>query len=150
MRSCIYVLLLLSGDIRRLAYRQFWSSVCKYQHIYLPFLYGFLGISMRVSDVTEVFSQLRNGPMRVNPHGVLGHLEHIASKLFCAWWRIYVPIFVWGCPLDRFLLLTLIAELMTGYWLAFNFQVSHISDVAEFPLSEKVIRLHGVTSDLSV
>lgn len=127
----------VKGDIRRLAARQSWSWVCEFQHIYLPLLYGFLGISMRVSDVAEVFTKHTNGPMRVNPHGYWGHFEHIASKLFCCWWRVYLPLVQWHCPMGRFVLLAVLAELMTGYWLAFNFQVSHISDVATFPLHDK-------------
>ncbi len=93
---------------------------------------------MRISDVTEVFTKHRNGPMRVNPHGYFGHLEHICAKLFCAFWRIYIPLYVWNCPLYTYLILTFAAEMMTGYWLAFNFQVSHISDVAAFPLANEV------------
>ena len=118
---------------------------------------------MRFSDVAEVFTKHTNGPVRVNPHGVWGHAEHIASKLFCAYWRIYIPLYMWNCDVKTFVLLTTIAELMTGrvkivctnmiiylklfigYWLAFNFQVSHISTVAEFPLSAK-----GISCDLSV
>lgn len=128
-----------TGDIRRLVSRQVWSELSKWQHFYLPVLYGFLGVSMRVSDITEVFTAHTNGPMRVNPHGVLGHLEHIVSKCFFVLWRFYLPLVVWEVPLPMFALLTFIAEMSTGYWLAFNFQVSHISTVAEFPLGDVAV-----------
>jgi len=35
----------------------------------------------------------------------------------------------------QFLWINAVIELTTGYWLAFNFQVSHISTLAEFPLN---------------
>ena len=94
--------------------RQVWKSICKFQHLYLPVLYGFLGISMRFSDIAEVFTKHTNGPVRVNPHGVWGHAEHIISKLFCIYWRVYIPLYVWKADISTFVLLTVIAELMTG------------------------------------
>ena len=111
------------GDLRRIVPLQAWTYMSKFQHIYLPILYGFLGMAMRYADIFEVFSKHRNGPLRVNPHGVFGHLEHIASKLFFVYWRIYLPL-SFGLDVYTFLSLFAIAELSTGYWLAFNFQVS--------------------------
>mmetsp|Transcript_5546 Transcript_5546/g.5727 ORF Transcript_5546/g.5727 Transcript_5546/m.5727 type:complete len:478 (+) Transcript_5546:79-1512(+) len=124
------------GDLRRIVKRQAWAYTSQFQYIYLPIMYGFLGMLMRYADITEVFTAMKNGPVRVNPHGFLGHLEHILSKLFFCFWRIYLPL-SYGMPLSTFLPLFAATELMTGYWLAWNFQVSHISDVADFPLSEK-------------
>ena len=79
--------------------------------------------------------------MRVNPHGITGQLEHIASKVFFLFWRVYLPLSMMEqsnghLTLSSFALLFLAAELTTGYWLAFNFQVSHVSDVADWPLGE--------------
>jgi fatty acid desaturase len=124
------------GDLRRLVDRQTWQPFVKYQYIYMPVLYGLLGISMRVADVFEVFAQLKNGTMRVNPHGMLGQLEHLTSKLFFVWWRIYLPLSM-GISLPTFIALFITAELTTGYWLALNFQVSHVSDVADWPMGDK-------------
>lgn len=126
-----------TGDIRRLVSRQLMSEVAKWQHIYLPLLYGLLGISMRISDVSQVYTAQINGPMRVNDHGLLGHMEHIISKACFAYWRIYLPLAVWGADPSAFWVSTAVIELMTGYWLAYNFQVSHISTAADFPLSDK-------------
>jgi hypothetical protein len=47
---------------------------------------------------------------------------------------------MWNAPVPMFILLTTIAELSTGYWLALNFQVSHISTVAEFPLGDVAVK----------
>ena len=124
------------GDLRRLVSKQTWRPYVSFQHLYMPFLYGFLGISMRFADVIDVFWKHKNGTIRVNPQGFLGHLEHIASKLFFIWWRIYLPLSM-GLPLSTFIVLFLTAEMSTGYWLAFNFQVSHVSDIADWPLGDK-------------
>lgn len=35
-----------TGDLRRLVHRQRWSSLYKYQHIYMPPLYGLLGLKV--------------------------------------------------------------------------------------------------------
>lgn len=124
------------GDLRRLVSRQAWAYTSKFQVIYLPIIYGLLGMAMRYADIFEVFSQLKNGPVRVNPHGFWGQAEHLLSKLFFCSWRIVLPLYL-GINLQDFLILSAVTELTTGYWLAFNFQVSHISDVADWPLSEK-------------
>ena len=44
-------------------------------------------------------------------------------KLVWTAWRIGVPLLVLGVPLSTYWGLFLIAELASGYWLAFNFQV---------------------------
>jgi len=134
-----------SGDIRRLVGKQSWLWVRKYQHLYLPILYGLLGISMRIADITEVFGKNQNAMVRVNPHGFLGYLNQIMAKLTCFVWRIAIPYYYFLKNPDTsantcinaslFVGLTIIMEMMTGYWLAFNFQVSHISAVADFPMS---------------
>lgn len=125
------------GDLRRIFSKQAWAYTSQFQHIYLPCLYGLLGMAMRYADVAEVFSALNNGPMRVNPHGFRGQFEHLLSKLFFVYWRIYLPL-AYGMSLSTFIPLFWATELMTGYWLAFNFQVSHISDVADFTDSDKL------------
>lgn len=92
---------------------------------------------MRISDVSQVFTKHVNGPMRVNEHGYLGHLEHILSKACFFVWRFYIPYAVWNVDMSDLVMYSIVIELMTGYWLAYNFQVSHISTVADFPLNDK-------------
>lgn len=122
---------------RRIVSRQKWEALAGYQHIYLPIAYGLLGMVMRMADITDVFIAHKDGPIRVNPHGFRGHFEHILSKLFFLFWRVYLPLKYGGLDAASFWGLWWIAELTTGYWLAYNFQVSHISDVADYPMSEK-------------
>ena len=36
---------------------QTWNSVYKWQHVYLPILYGFLAIKVRIEDVLSLWVQ---------------------------------------------------------------------------------------------
>jgi hypothetical protein len=67
----------------------------------------------------------------------------ILTKVFWLGWRLLMPILLWNYDvfsrssmLELFTLFFLV-ELGTGYYLAFNFQVSHVSTVAEYPLGTK-------------
>eukprot|EP00164_Ancoracysta_twista_P001933 GFYU01002542.1.p1 GENE.GFYU01002542.1~~GFYU01002542.1.p1 ORF type:complete len:541 (+),score=179.67 GFYU01002542.1:233-1855(+) len=123
----------ISGDIRRLVSTQLWANFYKFQHLYMPIAYGLLGLKFRVQDVTGTFLGRVNGPMRVNPIESHVWLRQIASKSFFVFWRIMLPLYVFNADVATFWLCFFVAELGTGYWLAFNFQVSHISTVADFP-----------------
>ncbi|CAM9622483.1 unnamed protein product [Heterosigma akashiwo] len=115
----------VEGDARRLVPKQAYSWVYRFQHLYLPPLYGILGIKFRLQDFTCTFYGQNNGAVRVNPIGFMGYAELWASKACYVAWRVALPLLVLRTP--NFWLLWLVAELATGYWLAFNFQVSHVS-----------------------
>uniref|UniRef100_A0A7S1T8A7 Cytochrome b5 heme-binding domain-containing protein n=1 Tax=Compsopogon caeruleus TaxID=31354 RepID=A0A7S1T8A7_9RHOD len=120
------------SDVRRLVPEQIWKEVYAYQHLYMPPLYGLLVFKSRTTDITEVFSTLKNGPIRVNPISLQDVLRQFASKIFWFWYRVVVPHSICKMPLSQILPLFVVTEIFTGYWLAFNFQVSHVSDEAEF------------------
>eukprot|EP00180_Rhodochaete_pulchella_P001909 Plantae.Rhodophyta-Rhodochaete_pulchella.ctg28710.p1 GENE.Plantae.Rhodophyta-Rhodochaete_pulchella.ctg28710~~Plantae.Rhodophyta-Rhodochaete_pulchella.ctg28710.p1 ORF type:complete len:454 (-),score=58.77 Plantae.Rhodophyta-Rhodochaete_pulchella.ctg28710:180-1439(-) len=124
------------GDPRRVSHAQMWLKVYQYQHIYMPVLYGILGLKSRLSDLTEVFSQHTNGPIRVNPISAQDVLYQFASKSVWFWYRLVVPTAILGIPLSVTLPLFFISEWTTGYWLAFNFQVSHVTNEADFLVNE--------------
>jgi fatty acid desaturase/predicted heme/steroid binding protein len=133
----------LEGDIRFLVNRQVWTWVHKLQHLYLPPLYGLLTIKFRFQDIFETFGGGHNGPLRVNPIPAFWWGEMILTKVFWLGWRLLMPILLWNYDvfsrssmLELFTLFFLV-ELGTGYYLAFNFQVSHVSTVAEYPLGTK-------------
>eukprot|EP00163_Fabomonas_tropica_P005870 TRINITY_DN1551_c0_g1_i1.p1 TRINITY_DN1551_c0_g1~~TRINITY_DN1551_c0_g1_i1.p1 ORF type:complete len:543 (-),score=148.07 TRINITY_DN1551_c0_g1_i1:264-1892(-) len=121
------------GDIRRLVFKQIWAHYYKYQHIYLPPLYGLLGLKTRVQDFTETFFGRRNGPLAVNPLPWATWISHFVSKSSWFIWRFLFPYWYMGMTWQRMLWVNFIAELCTGWYLAFNFQVSHISTDAEYP-----------------
>jgi len=123
-----------TGDIRRVCKQQQWFAVYAFQHIYLCVLYGVLAIKFRIQDVTGTMIAGENGRIRVNDLGMTERLGQVTSKLFWLSWRFVLPIMY--CELasvSQFLLLSLLAEVTTGYYLTFNFQVSHVSPPAEFP-----------------
>ncbi|CAI5727887.1 hypothetical protein KXD40_005712 [Peronospora effusa] len=121
------------SDVRRIVYRQMMLPIYKFQHIYLPPLYGVLGLKFRVQDILETFVALTNGPLRVNPHSVGDWVEMILSKAFWAFYRLYIPLVLLQVDAGRFWGVFFLAEFMTGWYLAFNFQVSHVSTACEYP-----------------
>ncbi|ETM02781.1 hypothetical protein L917_00858 [Phytophthora nicotianae] len=121
------------SDVRRIVYRQVLLPIYKFQHIYLPPLYGVLGLKFRVQDIFETFISLTNGPLRVNPHSVGDWVEMIISKAFWAFYRIYIPLIVLQVDSARFWGVFFLAEFVTGWYLAFNFQVSHVSTACDYP-----------------
>jgi fatty acid desaturase/predicted heme/steroid binding protein len=121
------------GDLRRITPFQRWASVYRWQHVYLMVLYGLLGLKFRVQDVTDTILDGTNGAIRVNQQSSRDLFMQFVTK--CTWvtWRILVPLYVFHVPSVTFWVTFLIAELVTGYYLAFNFQVSHVSPAAVWP-----------------
>lgn len=135
---------LVEGDPRRVLPEQTYLNVYRWQHIYLLPLYGILGIKSRIQDFTEIFSKLTNGPVRVNPIATQDYLRLISSKAIWAFYRIVVPLYFFQIvPLKHFIWLFLATEFTTGYWLAFNFQVSHVSDDVTYYFADETKRGQG-------
>ncbi|CAM9556494.1 unnamed protein product [Ascophyllum nodosum] len=128
-----------TGDPRRLVHRQKYASIYKYQYIYMPLLYGLLGLKFRIQDITGTFFGKVNGPVRVNPITLYRWTEMWVSKAFWAAWRIVLPLaFFEGVSGPwTFIALLLVSEWMTGYYLAFNFQVSHVSTECDYPMGQE-------------
>lgn len=121
------------SDVRRIVTRQVLLPIYKFQHLYLPPLYGVLGLKFRVQDIFETFIARTNGPLRVNPHSVGEWIELVASKSFWAFFRIWIPLAYMQIAPGRFWGVFLLAEFVTGWYLAFNFQVSHVSTECDYP-----------------
>lgn len=134
----------LTGDVRRLGAQQCWRAVYQYQHLYLLPLYGVLAIKSRVTDFTETFGNRVNGPVRVNPIATQDYLRMLSGKFVWFFYRVIAPaVFCRALSGRQLAGLFLVVEAVTGYWLAFNFQVSHISDDAEFLFSDARKRAEG-------
>jgi len=127
----------LEGDLRFLVKQQKWKELYKYQHIYMPILYGGLSLKFRVQDLTWTFMAEKNGAIHVNSLSRVEWFHLLFTKFFFIFYRILVPIFIFGLPLSTALFYFFFIEIITGYWLAFNFQVSHISTEAIFPCDTK-------------
>jgi fatty acid desaturase/cytochrome b involved in lipid metabolism len=126
-----------TGDIRRICWQQKWLPLYRFQHVYLCVLYGLLTIKYRLQDLTNTVLDKCSGNVRVNDLGWTETLSQLLSKSFWFCWRFYLPIIYFQLDIASFLALSLLAEFTTGYYLTFNFQVSHVSPLAEFPDGER-------------
>jgi len=118
-------------DIRRIKPRQKWFNWYQNQHIYVPLLYGFLGIKFRINDLVMMNTLSKNGEIRVNPPGTWHKFNFYAGKLFWLFYRIILPSYYIGVV--NSLWLFLISDLITGWLLAFVFQVNHVIPQAIWP-----------------
>eukprot|EP00161_Ancyromonas_sigmoides_P009243 TRINITY_DN2292_c0_g1_i1.p1 TRINITY_DN2292_c0_g1~~TRINITY_DN2292_c0_g1_i1.p1 ORF type:complete len:513 (+),score=203.63 TRINITY_DN2292_c0_g1_i1:222-1760(+) len=123
----------LEHDIRRLTPRQVWKAQYKYQYLYLLPLYGLLGLKFRVQDIMLTFIERANGPIDVNPIASAMWAKQVTSKITFLFWRLLFPHYIFGAGFGSIFGLFLIAEMCTGWYLALNFQVSHVSTAAVFP-----------------
>ncbi len=127
----------MTGDLRFLVSEQTWKKMYAWQWLYLPVLYGFLGFLTRIQDVAATWLAKSSGPIRVNYYGD-AWLRIFATKGFWAAWRIAVPLLVWKVPAATFWPLFAVSEICTGFYLAWNFEVSHISGEVEWPAAKGV------------
>jgi len=131
----------VENDPRRLVPRQKYQSLYKWQYLYLPPLYGILGLKFRFQDLFETYGAHINGPVRVNPIPLSQWAEMIITKIFWATYRIILPLTLTNIfkyeSLAMYLTFFFVAEFMTGYFLAFNFQVSHVSTECDYPNGEE-------------
>ena len=110
------------GDPRFFVSGQAWAAVYKWQHLYLPVLYSLLAFKVRFEDINSLWVQGMSGPVRVNLYSN-PWVRLALTKAVWAAWRIGVPLLVLGVPQSTFWACFLIAELVSGAWLAWNFEV---------------------------
>lgn len=111
-------------DFRRVSPAQQWIWVYKYQHIYAPILYGLLSIKYRLQD-WQTFVLRTNGQIRVLHPSFFNVVVFIVGKVLFIGTRIILPLYFFS--VGRVLMALLIAELASGYYLAWVFQVSHVA-----------------------
>ena len=121
-----------SGDLRRISKQQSTNTWYQFQYIYLCILYGLLALKFRVQDITDTFTQQMNGSIRVNLNMYI-ICKQVFSKLFWFTWRILLPIYYFNLSYTDYTILFLLSEYVTGAYLTFNFQVSHITPDMIFP-----------------
>lgn len=69
------------------------------------------------------YNSRRNGPIRVNPIPLSAVLRQAITKMFWTTYRIIVPLYFLGMNQADFWRFFFLVEFITGYYLAFNFQV---------------------------
>jgi len=116
-------------DFRRVTPAQVWRPVYKYQHFYAPLLYGLLTFKSRIMDA-ETFISRTNGRIRVLNPSLFYVVTYLMGKVSFIVFRLVLPLF--SISLGRLMLTFFIAEFLTGYYLAFVFQVSHVATDLDF------------------
>lgn len=112
------------ADFWRIKPFQEWCPHYIYQHIYMPFLFTFLSIKMKVQDFHSMLV-LRKADMPMNPPGRQEWLLLILTKAVHLYYRVILPYP--HISLFSLLLLNLLSELITGFWLGFITQLNHIN-----------------------
>lgn len=114
------------GDMRRIVDEQTWKTMYKFQWLYLPVLYTLLAFKVHVYDIMYLFGYNMNGNLVMNQ--TKKTLIMLAfTKAFWIYYNFYVPLFVFELPMYDFLVCCLAMELTSGAYLAYCFQVNHIS-----------------------
>ena len=120
-------------DVRRVAPGQPWFPYHRFQHLYLGALYGLLSLkSVLLDDFKSLYD------------GCIGSVEltHMRGWERRVFWGGKVWFFsVWflapsvgsSLPLGQLAALWLLAEFVTGWMLAFLFQVAHVSEGVAWP-----------------
>jgi len=124
---------LVEGDMRYIVPRQVWRGLYKHQWIYMPALYGLLAFKVRIQNWTTTYSTLMNGPIRVNPISSNQYAYFFFSRCCNIAYQLILPMIFGSLNPAQVFLYWVIQEFSLGAWLAFNFQVSHISTAATFP-----------------
>lgn len=118
-------------DARRIKTSQQLLSLYRWQHIYMPLLYGLLAAKFRVNDLTIVFGSKKNGQIRMNDPGPWHMFHFVAGKLFWLMSRFVVPAYFIG--IWQAAVLVSISDVVTSYYLALVFQVNHVVSEAIWP-----------------
>ena len=121
-------------DIRRIKPSQKWYARYMNQELFVPVLYGLLGIKVRIQDVNLLFFVKKNDSIRVNPPEMWHAMIFWLGKAFFVFYRFLAPVFLFGASWARVLILFAVQDLVSSYWLAFTFQANHVVDDVEWPM----------------
>lgn len=119
-------------DVRRLTERQPWRPYQVYQHLYLGILYGALSIKSILLDDFSNMSKKSVGPV---PFTTMTQEEKIVFWSGKAFWLthfVLLPLAFTPHSWGELLFLGLTAQLVTGWMLAFMFQVNHVTEDVVF------------------
>ncbi|CAG8446338.1 8031_t:CDS:10 [Cetraspora pellucida] len=123
-------------DIRRIKPSQRWYSRYVNQHLFVPILYGFLAIKVRIQDITVLYFVGSNDKIRINPITTWHTCVFWSGKVFFVLHRIIIPLMISFSAWKVFLLFA-IADAVSSYWLALTFQANHVVGEVEWPLPDK-------------
>ena len=115
-------------DVRCVSQEQPRRPYHAWQHVYLPFMYGLLSFKSILADDFQSYFAGRIGPVHVAKMTAAEAAVFWGGKLFYA--LVYVALPLRAVSLPRFLILWACSEAVTGYGLAFMFQVAHVVEDA--------------------
>jgi len=118
-------------DFRRVSPYQPREWYHRFQHIYAPMLYCLLSVKYRVQDL-DVFTKRMNGQIRVGPAPLFYLVSYFVGKSTFVLWRILLPLLFSPYSVGFNVVLFIITEVIHGYYLTLNFQVSHVASGLEF------------------
>ena len=117
-------------DFWRIKPFQNWFPMYQFQHIYMPFLYSFLAIKMKLQDFHTIFI-MRKASIRINPLSTYQFVAFFAEKALHISYRFIIPLLY--MPLPSLLVMNLIADVVMGLWLAIVTQLNHVNTKVSWP-----------------
>lgn len=135
-------------DARRCEDSQPWHPHHKYQHLYLGVLYSLLSMKSTLLDDFKALSDKKIGPVSIAGFTQREFLVFWASKAFYYTYWFCLPSLFSSFSFGQLALIWFTSEAITGWLLAFMFQVAHVSeDLAFFAKDEsnRVNRSWAVT-----
>ena len=125
-------------DVRRVNEHQPHEPYHRVQHIYLALMYGLLSFKSCFVDDFNAFFSGRIGWVKVMKFTRGEAVAFWGSKLAWAFYYLYLPAKYSHRSIGQLLALWTVTEFVTGWLLAFMFQVAHVvGDVHFFRLNEK-------------
>jgi len=119
--------IVVEGDVRRVFPFQRWKGLYQLQVYYLPILYTLLAFKTRVTDAYILLGDRANGNLVMNFSKQDIVLLWITKICFVGY-QFLLPLYYWKLPWLQLLQVYVLMELSAGAWLAYFFQVNHISE----------------------
>ncbi|KAL5486887.1 hypothetical protein EMCRGX_G019424 [Ephydatia muelleri] len=117
------------ADVRRIKDTQKWYPVYLYQHLYMPVLYGFLGVKTKLTDTYNIIT-MRITTTHVNPLNKFQIVVFFGGKLMHLFLRLFVPYMFMN--FSTVIYLNALCEATASYWLALLFETSHDNSAVEW------------------
>ncbi|KAG2374418.1 hypothetical protein C9374_010702 [Naegleria lovaniensis] len=121
----------------------------KYQHIYLPFLYCTLLFELAFRDFFAMVLGAWGG-VKFQPAPKNEYLLFVSSKMCWITYSLIIPVFFSGHTFQRVLLLWTIAYMVASFILVLNFQVNHVTPIADTYHVEKDGMVHADWAETQV
>jgi len=119
----------------RLSPSQPWLEKYRFQNIYAPFIYALTTLEwVFFNDFVRYFKKKINPSQRLPRLTVGDHVEFWISKIICIVFTVVLPLHYFSVP--AFILGFLIAHSVASIILAVVFQLAHVMNESQFPISD--------------